>query len=316
MPTQTQTGKAFEYALISEANKLLTASGVTVNVITDAAYQNAFDCYLIFTAQQQQKYIQAAVVAINHIITLEPRLTNTANQNDTLILQLQPDSAGRAGDVRDVLFIRSNQNWEIGISAKNNHRALKHSRLSNVLDFGNSWVGVPCSQAYFNAINPIFTHLSSLKATNALWRSIPHKDSSIYQPLLLAFSTELMRINATNTNIPQKLITYLVGGNDFYKVMKRPRIVEILGFNLHNTLGKKIGGVLGVAPIQRLALPTQIIRLQMRQGSAGTLEMVCDNGWQLSFRIHSAKSLIEPSLKFDINLESNPQNLYSHHIPY
>lgn len=38
----------------------------------------------------------------------------------------------------------------------------------------------------------------------------------------------------------------------------------------------------------------------------GTVEMILDNGWQLSFRIHSASTKVEPSLKFDVQFISMP----------
>ena len=191
MPTQTQIGKAFEYALISEANNILTARGFTVNMIMDANYTTCLACFGVFTAKQQTRYLQAAIEAINHIITLEPRLVNPLNARDILTLQLQPDAAGQAGDVRDILFIRSAQPWTIGISAKNNHKALKHSRLSNIKDFGASWVGVPCSRTYFLAIAPTFATLTALKATGATWNTQANKHTTYYQPILNAFRNEV-----------------------------------------------------------------------------------------------------------------------------
>lgn len=315
MPTQTQSGKAFEYALINEANNILSVS-FTINLIIDNNYNNCLSCFNIFSPRQQARYSAAAIAALNHIISLEPRLVNTVNLSDILTIQLLPDMAGTRGDVRDVLFIRSSQNWEIGISAKNNHKALKHSRLSNVKDFGNAWVGVPCSQTYFNAINPIFSQLALMKLQGALWRNQPNKHVQFYQPVLNAFRNELSIINSNNNNIPQSLISYIIGRNDFYKVMKRARTVEILAFNLHGTLGRGIGGVRPMVNIPRLVLPTQIVQFQMMAGKTDTLSMICDWGWQLSFRIHSAETLVIPSLKFDINLVGHPNSIYSHHIPY
>lgn len=316
MPTQKQSGKAFEYALINEAFNILTARGITVNVIKNNNYTDALNSYNIYSGRPQLRYSQAAIVAINHIITLEPRLINSTGPADTLTLKLQPDASGQNGDVRDVLFIRTNQNWEIGISAKNNHKALKHSRLSKVKDFGDSWVGVPCSQAYFAAISPTFNALTVLKTAGALWRNQANKHVTYYQPILNAFSAELTSINANNANIPQALASYLVGRFDFYKVMKRAKVVEILAFNLHSTLGKSIGGKRPVTPIPRLILPTQLIQFKMMPGRTDTLSMILDQGWQLSFRIHSAESLVVASLKFDVNLVGNPATMYSHHIPY
>ena len=42
--------------------------------------------------------------------------------------------------------------------------------------------------------------------------------------------------------------------------------------------------------------------------------MVLDEGWQISFRIHYASSLLETSLKFDINLIGNPPILFTQHL--
>lgn len=75
--------------------------------------------------------------AINFLVDIEPRLSNSISPKDTLQLEIVSDSEGQSGDVRDVLAIRLLQKWEIGISAKNNHRAVKHSRLSQKIDFGD-----------------------------------------------------------------------------------------------------------------------------------------------------------------------------------
>uniref|UniRef100_UPI003007F3A2 HaeIII family restriction endonuclease n=1 Tax=Acinetobacter haemolyticus TaxID=29430 RepID=UPI003007F3A2 len=73
------------------------------------------------------------------IIANKHQLSHKIDIMDVLQLEIVADKAGESGDVRDVLALRSSQNWEIGISAKNNHRAVKHSRLSNDIDFGQKW---------------------------------------------------------------------------------------------------------------------------------------------------------------------------------
>ena len=47
--------------------------------------------------------------------------------------------------------------------------------------------------------------------------------------------------------------------------------------------------------------------------SQTTIHIVCDQGWEISARIHSARTRVETSLKFDINLIGVPPNLYSQH---
>ncbi len=315
MPTQVQNGKAFEYALVNEAFNILSQR-VIVNIIQDTNYATCLGCYNLFTSVQQLKYSKAAIAAINHIIALEPKLQVSTDASDILHIQLQPDAAGKAGDVRDVIFSRPSQNWEIGISAKNNHKALKHSRLSIVKDFGSSWVQVPNSPNYFTSITPFFHQLAEYRKLGTLWKNVPDKHKGFYQPILNAFNVELLDINANNIGIPGSLISYLIGRHDFYKVMKRNKVVEILAFNLHGTLGKSINGIKPTLNIPKLFPPTQIVQSSARSKSAGTLDIIFDQGWQLSFRIHSAETIVAASLKFDVNLIGQPNSMYSHHIPY
>ncbi|MBM3437161.1 MAG: HaeIII family restriction endonuclease [Bacteroidetes bacterium] len=151
MPTQTEAGKAFEFALLIQFFNHL--NGVcNIRISKDESYQNALECFDLFSSSSQNKYLKAADAAVHHILELEPRLADPINENDTLVLEIAPDSAGIRGDVRDILFLRSSQNWEIGISAKNNHKAVKHSRLSENIDFGREWVNIPCSQNYFSKV--------------------------------------------------------------------------------------------------------------------------------------------------------------------
>lgn len=315
MPSQSQSGKAFEFALINAANNYFYRL-VSTSIITDQVYNIARNCYNIYNATAQQRYNRAAVATIRHIVQLEPRLNHPNSLKDILELRLMPDASGQHGDVRDVLFIRSAQGWEIGISAKNNHKAVKHSRLSDNIDFGQKWLNIPCSNAYFTSINPIFQRLRLLQIDGAVWNRLPNKHQNYYQPVLQAFRTELLRINANYPSIPQALVSYLIGNKDFYKAIKRNGVTEILGFNINGTLNNNARNSKPVIKVPRLILPTQIIQIAMKQNSSDTLIMTCDNGWALSFRIHNASTMVEPSLKFDINLEGHPQSLYSHHEPW
>lgn len=227
------------------------------------------------------------------------------------------DAQGQLGDVRDVLAIRLLQKWEIGISAKNNHRAVKHSRLSSNIDFGDKWIGIPCSSQYFNEINPIFNFLTELRDNNPKikWSDIPNMHQKIYKPILDAFKKELLRIDLSNPSIvPTKLVEYLIGNKDFYKVIKGHSKVEIQAYNLNGTLNQSFNQMKPKAKIKRIKLPTRLIEAVYNDASLTTLVVSLNEGWQISFRIHSAKSTVEPSLKFDINLISAPHTLFTNHI--
>ncbi|WP_240482214.1 HaeIII family restriction endonuclease [Fictibacillus enclensis] len=42
------------------------------------------------------------------------------------------------------------------------------------------------------------------------------------------------------------------------------------------------------------------------------MEVVCDEGWTISVRIHSVSTRVESSLKLDITLVGLPPSLYRH----
>lgn len=317
MPTQTETGKAFEYALITSlSEKICNEQNVILQ--ENEPYRTVQEKYQSFNQTQRQIYTNAANVAVNHLLLVEPRLMNSAD--NTITLSIQGDESGQAGDPRDVLISRDDE-WTIGISAKNNHNAVKHSRLSNQIDFGQEWVGVPCSQEYKDVVFPVFTRIRNIKNNSKqpiYWRDVPDK-AYIYRTVLGAFTEELTRLNvAKPQQIPELLVRYLIGRHDFYKIMKFDDKVRIQAFNLNQTLNQSQDRIRPRARIAPLRPPTEIIRIEYNREKRipNTARVYFNEGWQLKFRIHNASSEIEPSLKFDIGLDSTPANLYTQDILY
>lgn len=316
MASQTINGKAFEYALLLEFHERLKKT-TTVSISKNKPYKTAKGFFDSFSEPEQDVFRITASASINFLIDIEPRLSNGFDTDDVLILELVSDKAGQTGDVRDLLMIRSIQKWIIGISAKNNHRAVKHSRLSQKIDFGKKWLGVSCSKNYFQEIKPIFEMLSRLRTENKTtkWTSIENMHQVVYLPILDAFRKELFRLDKENSNIiAENLIQYLIGNQDFYKVIKGNKKVEIQAYNLHGTLNLPFKKIKPKAKIPKLKLPSRLIEIVYQTNSTTTLLVSLNEGWQISFRIHSAKSLVEPSLKFDINLISAPHTLFTNHI--
>ena len=314
---QTINGKAFEYALLNEFMERLKVL-TKVLVIENDSFQTAKKCYLSFNDKEQSHYSLVASFAVNFLLDIEPRLSNGINDKDVLQLEIVSDKAGQSGDVRDVLAIRSLQKWEIGISAKNNHRAVKHSRLSNDINFGLKWLNVSCSANYFEEIKPVFDNLAKLRTASKStqkWETLGDYHSSVYIPVLDAFRKELLRLDSQNSGIiAERLIEYLIGRQDFYKVIKGKNKVEIQAYNLHGTLNLPFENIKPKAKIQKLKLPNRLIEVVYQENSKTTLLVTLNEGWQISFRIHNASSKIEPSLKFDINLVSAPHSLFSNQL--
>ena len=315
--SQTINGKAFEYALLKEFLERLKAL-TRVSIVENAPYKTALKCFLSFNEKDQSQYSLVASFAVNFLLDIEPRLSNGISDQDILQLEIVCDNKGQSGDVRDVLAIRSLQKWEIGISAKNNHRAVKHSRLSNEIDFGNKWLGFPCSDDYFNEIKPIFDNLANLRnlsKSTQKWDTLGDYHTSVYVPILDAFKKELLRLDAENSGlVAERLIEYLIGNQDFYKVIKGSNKVEIQAYNLHGTLNLPFENLKPKAKVPKLKLPSRLIEVVYQENSKTTLFVTLNEGWQISFRIHNASSRIEPSLKFDINLVSAPHSLFTNQL--
>lgn len=315
--TQTINGKAFEYALLNEFLERLRVI-TKVIVVENEPYKTALKCFLSFEEKEQSHYSLVASFAVNFLLDIEPRLSNGISDLDILQLEIVSDKEGQSGDVRDVLAIRSLQKWEIGISAKNNHRAVKHSRLSNSIDFGEKWLNIPCSDEYFKEIYPIFDNLAKLRTASKAtqkWDTLGDYHTSVYVPILNAFRKELLKLDSQNVGVvAERLVEYLIGNQDFYKVIKGTNKVEIQAYNLHGTLNLPFENIKPKAKVQKLKLPNRLIEVVYQDNSKTTLLVTLNEGWQISFRIHNASSRIEPSLKFDINLVSAPHTLFTNQL--
>jgi len=212
---------------------------------------------------------------------------------------------------RDIVIKRKNIEWEIGLSIKHNHDAVKHSRLSHKLDFGNEWFGMPCSDEYWEAVEPVFDLLKQEKNYGTKWSEIADKSQKVYIPLLQAFIDEINRANEKDQTMPRKMIEYLIGIEDYYKVVSKDskRLTMIHTFNMHDTLNKPAKNKVSAITVPIVKLPTRLVALEFKPGSDNTVEMYLDNGWQLSFRIHNASTKVEPSLKFDVQFVSMPMEV-------
>ena len=240
---QMITGKSFEYALLVQFEEKLKDK-TNVEVIKNSAFTVAKDCFNTVTNSERSEYLLSASFAVNFLMDIEPRLSNDIGKEDILQLEILTDHQGKLGDVRDILAIRAVQKWEIGVSAKNNHEAVKHSRLSADIDFGEKWLGIKVSKKYFDIVTPIFQNLNKIRKESdkkEKWSELGDYHVSIYVPILNAFATELKELYKKNPEkVAKNLVAYLVRNRDFYKVIKSKNSVEIHAYNLNGTLNLPI----------------------------------------------------------------------------
>ncbi|MFB1335539.1 HaeIII family restriction endonuclease [Helicobacter pylori] len=302
-------GRAYEYAWCLALEQKLS---VLKKVIVDK--QNGFNaCYRAYESLEkslQERYLESAKQGVLLLLDCEPLLSEIigSSQNE-ITLSLQKDKLGEIGDIRDILIYFDR--FCIGLSIKHNHDAVKHSRLSKDLDFGEKWLGVRVSQNYKDTIKPLFERLENAKKEGMLWRDFPNKEQEIYAPLLQAFKKEILRIDENKKNkVPQKMVEYLLGKYDFYKaiLLEREQKTKLETYHFNNTLNRSVKNKpKKIIPLSKL--PTRMIYFDFKPKSFNTLELVLNEGWSFSLRIHNASSKVEPSLKFDIKLLSKPESV-------
>lgn len=298
-------GRAYEYAWIQTLYSALSALRRTriVENSSLAANEKAWD---LMDEDMQETFKISAKAAVDTILDLEPKMTEDGG--DELTLEFQKDGQGIEGDVRDIVIKRKSIGWEVGLSIKHNHDAVKHSRLSRKLDFGDEWFDMPCSDEYWNAVKPIFDKLKKEKQNGKKWSEIKDKEQTVYIPLLQAFMDEVNRANKKDKTMPRKMVEYLIGVEDYYKVVSKDskELTMIHTFNVHDTLNKPANNKVSATAVSTVKLPTRLISLEFKPNSDNTVQMYLDNDWQLSFRIHNASTKVEPSLKFDVQFIRMP----------
>ena len=298
MASQKENGMGFEWAIGLE---LSNQSGAPIiNSAYSRGPQLAFEHKISTT--RKQAFMRAAQVAIEHILEKE-QITHSEQMAGEIIFN--SDAAGQSGDVRDVLLRTGKK--VIGVSCKSNHEALKHPRLSGTLDFVQSWGLDPhgCSPDYWRAVKPIFAELSSIRQESGatiLWAQLENKPERFYWPLLDAWADEITRLCSVSDEqsavVCKEMISYLIGRNDFYKVICHgANSVNIQAYNFNDTLATR-----------KTKYPSSINVINKKNGGVYSKTIVFNHGFSINFRIHNASSRVEPSLKFDITAMGLPVN--------
>ena len=301
-------GRAYEYICINKLNKEINKLR-KAKIESNSAYIADERAWNLVNDELQSILSKSAEAVVSTIFEMEPKILE--NDEEILKLRIQTDNEGKAGDVRDIIISRSNIKWEIGLSIKHNHFTVKHSRLAKNLDFGKKWFNVPCSPTYWEEIRPIFAMLEKLKLEKKKWSEILSKDKDVYIPLLTAFKKEILKSYRKDNLIPRKMVGYLLGEFDFYKVISvdSKKFTRIQSYNIHGDLNLPSKTIKPKIFIPIVELPTRIVSFDFKPNSSNTLELYMDCGWQFSFRIHNADKFVIPSLKFDIQVIGMPATI-------
>ena len=223
--SQTINGKAFEYAL---ARRISVESRADIN--EDAFLATARNAYgSLSDSRLRPRFDIASENMVQFLFEQDRRLSRAR------LIRLQSDQKGKTGDVRDLVIDCEGE--QVGISAKHNHGALKHSRLSGSIDFGAEWANHPVSDAYWARVRPVFEQMRIAKEQGLLFRDIEDKISRYYSPVLTGFEDELRRLcEECGRGFIGPMFQYLVGSQDHYKAICYPRYSALESVNINGTL--------------------------------------------------------------------------------
>lgn len=306
--TSNNQGRAYEFACLNSLYKAISKIR-PAKIVKNSSYSAAESAWNTLSHGEQTLYTLSAQSTIETIFSLEPNIIETGT--DVLNLYIQTDQHGEDADVRDIIIERKDIIWEIGLSIKHNHMAVKHSRIAKTLDFGEKWYGIPCSKNYWNEVRATFDFLEKEKAKGTYFRDLKSKEDDVYMPLLNAFVKEVSMQVKANEDVPRRMVEYLLSKYDFYKVISvdSKRITTIQSFNMYGTLNLPSRVSKPKMKVPVIDLPTALLHIGFKPGSKTTVVMCLDNGWQFSFRIHNAKDVVETSLKFDIQIVGVPADV-------
>lgn len=311
--SHTINGKAFEYACLRSFLAQAEDLNKDVRIEANKAYATAEKAFSAVSDNAKAEMMAAANTAVKLIVPLEPKLMGGSG---TLLLAIATDAVaiGIDGDVRDVLFVRSDdQKWAVGISCKHNHEGLRHPRITEGKDFGSDWIGVHCSREFIDEITPITNSLIQNKENGTLWSQINQKWDRYYVPILAAYLKEIQRMCNEDPTVPEKLLSYFFGANDFYKVIMKSgsRTTTVEGFNMHGTLNAACGKTKAMTKVPVIKMPTRLLDATFKPGTKTTIILTFDGGWSISMRLHNKDKVAKPtSLAWEVYLEGLPPSTY------
>lgn len=310
MSKQNESGRAFEFAVITALVEACRQQ-VEISLTETSALANAQSAFCNSSIDKQREMQLAAAAGIETVCLLEPRLFAGALIHP-LTAFLQEDNAGQKGDPRDVVVQRGD--WTLGLSAKHESSWIKSPRLSNLASFGAKWLGVDCTPDYVAAITGAFAVVHSYPGMN--WNELPDGvKPAIYKAVLDAFSAELLRLELLHGEIiPQKLMRFLLGNHDYYRLSRLGATTQLQPFNIYGSLAKKAGTRGPITRIEQLPLPTRFLKLEAH--SWDRLRMYFDAGWQIEMRVHNKDREIKQSLAFETEIIGQPSGLLTLLMPW
>ncbi len=286
------TGRALEYAIVNKISSFLMNKDIKFQFSERALSNNQRD-KLYFN--KLLPILKEDFIKCAKIFTIWAEQSGWFKGATNIEIDRLPDTAGVKGDVTDIrLKIKiKNSTFVKNISVKHHHNALKHPRLPRLPE----QCGIKdekIKRRYIekhtqiwktflekaHGLNPNIIEFNKLKKLNNSFI-----DLNLYKPLILLVK-DFLEENANNPDNVSTFFKFLTGSFNFYTIKNENNNVIIKHFI-------------------DLKSP-QKFKIDYPYNSLTTFLMELDNGWKITFRLHTASSKffkngkINQSTKFDV----------------
>jgi hypothetical protein len=264
-------------------------------------------------SKRQAYFMKQARPAVARIAQLEPYF----NETDGEPLRIRFNGTERDLDqdsFAEVLLERSDLDWAIGFSIKNDAKVLTDMRIADrsmgsymdkesssvneIEDFGSKIFGVPCSNEYFDDVNAILQRIHAYDTDS--WRKQLADDDFVYDnvvtPILAVLAREIPRLCKDHPEAPMHFFDYFYGKYDYYYLnpIDKLLITRMGAINVRGGLGRIPGTDNHFVNVVKK--PTELLDVRFATGKYGeisrdTLQMTFDGGWAMCFNIHVSNTL-------------------------
>lgn len=290
--TSNDQGRALEYCFVDSLIKYFLSEGIHYKLTDRAQKDNKRDkIHLSSLSEEQNKdFNMFSLTLINWI-----KINFLTEKIEEAIIDRFPDSEGVLGNPTDVeiQFISKNSIRKLNLSLKHNHDALKHPRIPRLpQQFGIHDVSITSNHLKNHSkIWDLFVQKALLLKNNSKeFKELKEKNASfidmnLYRPLN-KLVIDFIKNHSKGNNL-KTFFKFLVSGTDFYGVKNESDRIVIKYF---------VG----------IQMPSSVKITYPHEGKLSTFLATFDNGWKLSFRLHTASSefirngKLNTSTKYDV----------------
>jgi HaeIII restriction endonuclease. len=279
---QSDSGKAFEAAVMQELIALYTSLKICVTLLSKSSgyYEKALKSLNNAETSIKNKMIESAKTIV---LKLQERIPDAFNK-PTISLNFGSSKEASEGDVRDIVMDNSKKVY--GLSLKWNSEEIKSFRL------GGDWLynitGIPINSLWQTDTQNFLNHATKFLGTS--WESVKEDlitnfsiktPTGIYIPIRDGVINQLCRIQNGQS---KKFIDFVFGTKDYEKIMA--------SVSAHN---------ITFVAYQDATKPRRVVKVEpyldnSNQIADNYVTVLFDKGWTIKIRIKNGDSTVKKNV--------------------